>query len=83
MPVKCFDTHYIYCDASYGPTFGRGFDLHIKKNSNTTVSSFSYLCQSYNYIPINEPNEHSLFLAGSSNFKTSEIEVFYVNKFKK
>eukprot|EP01080_Neovahlkampfia_damariscottae_P005802 gene5802-9625_t len=68
----------IYCDYYYGPTFGGGHDFYIYDRSNSSTSNYSNLGHSYK-----PPNNYSYgstqansFLAGSYNFKVSEIEVF-------
>jgi len=62
----------IYCNPSYGPTFGGGNDIHISSNSNTNSSSYSKLNNTYK---INNGHD-SNFLTGSRNFTVSEIEIF-------
>jgi len=34
--VKKSNTHSIYCNTSYGPTFGGGHDLYISKDGNAS-----------------------------------------------
>lgn len=41
----------IYCDSSYGPTFGRRHDLHISENANMYPSSYGYPGRSYECPP--------------------------------
>ena len=66
----------IGCHSSYGPRFG-GADLYISDNSNANQSSYSNLGHSYKHPTYAyESNESKNFLAGSFNFKVSEIEVF-------
>ena len=64
---------------SYGPTFGRGYDLNIADNCDKNANSYSKLGDTYKppagYIP-GTPKAYSL-LAGSHNFKVDEYEVFY------
>ena len=80
IPVQVDDTSSIYCDDSYGPTFGGGHDLYISSGSNADNSSYSNLGNSYNFTSaIYGPNQALSFLAGSYNFQTSEIEVFALN----
>ena len=38
----------IYCNPSYGPTFGRGHDLHISDKSNTSNSSHGNIGHCFN-----------------------------------
>eukprot|EP01080_Neovahlkampfia_damariscottae_P002851 gene2851-4694_t len=66
-----------YNNSSYGPTFGGGHDLYVVNNSNTTNSSYSNLGYSYRYVGGTYGSTQAKnFLAGSYNFKTTEIEVF-------
>ena len=80
MPVQVGDTNSIFCNASNGPTFGAGQDLHISSVSNAANSSYSNLGYSYNSA---SPNyrlyQTPPLLAGSHNFKTSEVEIFQLN----
>jgi hypothetical protein len=76
--MKCTDpTYAIFAYNQNGPTFGRGCDLKICNNSNTSDGSYSDLGHSYNH-----PNyacgskEAKSFLAGSHKFCTTEIEVY-------
>ena len=32
----------IRCDASYGPTFGGGYDIYVADNSNSNKNSYTY-----------------------------------------
>jgi hypothetical protein len=66
-------THSIYCLSSYGPTFGGGHDIHIANNANTTAGSYSNLGRSYEHP---QPTQGKSYLAGSSPFLLSEIEVY-------
>jgi len=49
IKMKCSQNHGIYCNSSYGPTFGGGHDLHIADRSNTNTSSYSNLGHSYSH----------------------------------
>ena len=68
----------IYCCSGYGPTFGGGHDIYIYDRSNTNTSNYSNLGHSYK--PPNNftygTTQANSYLAGSYNFKVSEIEVF-------
>ena len=78
IPVNVGDKHSVYCDFSYGPSFG-SHALSISSNSNLTCSSYSKLNDSYNFTsPIYGYNQLYL-LAGSYQFYTCEIEVFELN----
>ena len=63
----------IYCDPTYGSTFGGSHDLHICNSANTTENSYSKLGHSYEHP---QPSEGQSYLAGSNKFKLSEIEVY-------
>ena len=76
IPVNAGDTYSIQCNASYGPTFGSGHDLHISSNSNTTASSYSQLNGSYNCTDESYESYEMYLLAHSNQFVTCEIEVF-------
>jgi len=62
---------------SYGPTFGNGHDFMISDQSNTNANSGSNLGYSYQFdlYPYGSAAAKS-FLAGSSNFRVDEVEVF-------
>ena len=71
--------HAIRCNSDRGPTFGGGHDIYICNNSNTVQSSYSNFYSSYKNDQLNLTNgteEANLFLAGSYQFLTTEIEVF-------
>ncbi|KAF9995023.1 hypothetical protein BGZ65_009345, partial [Modicella reniformis] len=63
-----------YSKADYGPTFGVGHDLYISSNCNLSCLSSSTMPSTYNGI-----GASSTALAGSSNFRVQEYEVFLVN----
>lgn len=85
IKFKCVDSKYaVYSNPNhyYGPTFGKGHDIFISDNSNSSSNSFSNLGISYqnpNYTNNNDSRQAQSLLAGSYNFKTDEIEVFYKN----
>jgi len=85
IKFKCVDPKYaVYSNPNhfYGPTFGKGHDLFISDNSNSSSNSFSNLGISYqnpSYTNNNDSRQAQMLLAGSFNFKTDEIEVFYKN----
>ena len=69
----------IYCRSTYGPTFGEGHDLYIAENAKTNQSSSSNLGNTYQPpagYQYGTPQTQSL-LAGSYNFRATEIEVFF------
>ncbi len=60
-----------------GPVFGGGSDLFIADQSNLTTYSYSNLGCSFTHPDYAyESNEAKSFLAGSSKFQVSEIEVY-------
>ena len=67
----------IYCDAEYGPTFDNGHAIYISSNANTNTYSNSNLGYTYKHPQYEHgTSEAQTFLAGSSNFLLSEIEVY-------
>jgi hypothetical protein len=64
----------IYCNPSYGPSFGSGHDLHISNNANGNQGSYSNFGRSYQPPP--GTAQANYLLAGSYNFTPTEIEVF-------
>ena len=73
MPIS--KQQAIYNEASYGPTFGGGLDLHISSNANENQSSYSNVGYSYK-LPSNTTDPS--FLNGTTNFQVDEYEVFQV-----
>ena len=74
ISIQVGDTCALRCDPCKGPTFGQ--DICIADNSNTGESNAQLGC-SYDFklFSYQSPKADS-FLAGSSEFLTSEIEVF-------
>ena len=64
----------IYHYYTLGPTFGGGHDLRISNKPNNNSNSCSNLGVTYE-LPSGQTDT---FLAGSKNFKVSEIEVFQI-----
>ncbi|KAI8603757.1 hypothetical protein EDD21DRAFT_14514 [Dissophora ornata] len=62
-----------YNKAGFGPTFGIGHDLYLASNCNLSCQSSSTMPSSYN-----GTGASSVALAGSSNFRVQEYEVFLV-----
>jgi hypothetical protein len=62
----------MYCDAEYGPFFGRGFDLSLATEANANSKSHSALGSSY-ALPAGFTRH---LLAGAGNFPVFEWEVF-------
>lgn len=72
------NSNSIYRKSSYGPTFGGGHDLYISSNSNVNTESYSYFGHSYkNDVFTGTSTRSKSILAGSYNFKTSDIEVWH------
>ena len=75
------DTVAIQRRKGYGPTFGKGMDLHIASNAESNTYSRTNFGYTYNLPPgytYRQTNTRSL-LAGSPNFTQSEVEVLYLN----
>jgi hypothetical protein len=67
----------ILCHSKYGPTFGKGADIRIANNSNTTIECDANLGDSYKHPRYEKvTNEARTFLAGSHRFQLVEIEVY-------
>nr|XP_058947240.1 uncharacterized protein LOC131775167 [Pocillopora verrucosa] len=62
----------IFCDSSYGPSFGEGHDLHISNNANTSDKSCSNLGHTYQ-LPT---GQHSTFFTGAQYYNVTDYEVF-------
>ena len=79
FPIKTGGKHSTRCFSSYGPAFGRGLcgnDIHIGDNSNASSISYPYLGGSFNFTLLNDEKlEVWSFLAGSYNFRTSDLSV--------
>ncbi len=68
-------SYAIYCHPSYGPTFGGGHDLYIADNSNANKNSSTCSGNVYN-LPAGANGGHSILTNGTTNFQTTEIEVY-------
>ena len=67
----------ICCASSLGPTFGAGHDFYVAQMSNTNTDSFSNLGVSYTHPQYRHgTDEAQCFLAGSSYFQVSDIEIY-------
>jgi hypothetical protein len=72
--MRQINTAYsIYCDPTYGPTFGGGHDIRICDNANVRAACYSKLGHSFEHP---QPSQGDSYLAGSNPFQLSEIEVF-------
>ena len=74
----------IYCDGSYGPTFGGGFDLYIRDACQNNRDSYANFPYSYNKEGenkyTNNQDSYKLFSGSTSDryFRVVEYEVFRV-----
>ena len=66
----------IYRYPDYGPTFGRGHDLHITNQANSYRRSYTNFGYSYS-IPSGVTDRYTI-LAGSFYFTPDDWEVFYL-----
>ena len=64
------NSYNIYCNSSYGPTFGGGNDFYICDSCNSSNSSYDNSGNSY------ETNGKQYALASSYNFLVRDYEVF-------
>jgi hypothetical protein len=78
MSINPNQIHYaINCNYKFGPIFGRGRDLLVCSDSNTTSNSHSNLSDTYKHPQYAYRTlEAQEFLAGSNHFRLSEIEVY-------
>jgi hypothetical protein len=66
----------IYCYASYGPTFGSGYDIHVGDNCDQNTSNWTNLGNGYT----NDTGlDDQQVFTGESKFQVREIEVFSVS----
>ena len=81
--LKEHENKYAILDhPSLGPVFGVG-DISISNDSNQNEKSYSELLCTFDNTSLNiksDTKEAKVYLAGSYNFKTVEIEVFHVLK---
>ncbi|XP_073249640.1 uncharacterized protein [Porites lutea] len=66
----------IYRGSSYGPTFGREYDIYIADNANQNTNSYTNFGSSYS-LPNNVTDRYTI-LAGARYFSPDEVEVFYL-----
>jgi hypothetical protein len=69
----------IYCNSSYGPTFGGGHFFRILDSSNTSNNSYvsAFSCSTYPNTP-KAANGKSALLDGEYNFLVADMEVYKV-----
>ena len=72
--------HALRPRSDFGPTFGRGYDLYISNNGNSSTNSYTNFGGTYQPPPgytYDATNTRAL-LAGTYYFTPSEVEVFYL-----
>ena len=78
-----YPNYAIYGYSPYGPTFGGGHDIFVIDSSNTNGNSYSNFGHGYQ-LPKNityGSTEAKSYLAGSYNWKTTEIEVYQLTPY--
>ena len=77
-PVKNHQ-YAILSRPSYGPTFGAGHDLYISNDSHANQQSYSDFGHTYQPPAgyFYDTQQTQSLLAGSYNFTTTEVEVFF------
>ncbi len=78
--VKSLKNKAICCFKSYGPTFGRGYDLLIGDKSNELPNTTSYFPRNFEHPAGNNFNKRDFTGTSRKNFKLQEWEVFQVIK---
>lgn len=76
LPITKNHQYAIYCESTYGPSFGGGHDLHIYGNANSNTSSYSGLGHTYEC----PSGQQSTFFTGARNFSVTDYEVFGLHK---
>lgn len=72
-------SYAIYRHPSFGPTFGRGWDIYISSHANSNTGSYTDFCASGDYsVPSGVKNLYTI-LAGTRKFSPDEVEIFYLN----
>jgi hypothetical protein len=65
----------IYCNATYGPTFGNGHDLHVADSCNQNTNSYTNPGGDY----VNDTGiDRAQVFTGQRNFTVKDIEVFSI-----
>ena len=70
--AKASNDNAIYCNSSYGPTFGTGNDLYIADKCNENSNNCNYTNNTYNF------GSNYYLNGGSCNFQVSKLEVYQV-----
>ena len=79
-PVKLVQYRYqqyaVYRCSSHGPTFGWGYDIHIRDDAVNNQYSYTECGQTYSN-PTGYSGVNCEFFTGSYYFTPSDIEVFF------
>ena len=70
--AKASNDNAIYCNSSYGPTFGGGHDLYIADKCNENSNNYNGTNNTYNF------GSNYYLNGGSYNFQVSKLEVYQV-----
>ena len=70
--AKASNDNAIYCNSSYGPTFGSGHDLYIADKCNENSNNYNGTNNTYNF------GSNYYLNGGSYNFQVSKLEVYQV-----
>lgn len=68
----------IYRGASYGPTFGPGWDIYIANNANSNINSHTDFGDQDAYTIPSAVKDRYTVLAGTHYFSPDEVEVFHL-----
>ena len=63
--------------SSFGPTFGRGYDIYIANNANSNTDSYTNFGYYYYSLPSGVQDRQTI-LAGTYKFTPDDVEVFYL-----
>ena len=66
------NSYNIYCNSSYGPSFGGGYDFYLCNNCNTEYSSYNESDNSY------QTYGKKCAMAGTYNFYVKDYEVYKI-----
>ena len=73
-------SYAISCRSDLGPTFGRGYDIHIANNANANTNSYTDLDdpdEGKTYLAPQGTQDRKTILAGTNKFSPDDWEVFY------
>ena len=65
--------------ATFGPTFGAGYDIHLANNANNNTNSYANFGYNKFYPVPNGTQNRQTLLAGTVHFKPDDWEVFYLS----